>query len=174
VSFVESDGHEPASSYTDRRSVNRYYSRRRARVRPLGRYASPDAYDRNRRPAWQRQVDYSYRAATIRGTHQRVQQRQQEAQSGGVSGLVHGALDVAGLAPVVGEPADLVNAGLYKAEGRNTEAALSAGGAIPILGWGATAGKAAYNLEKATDAADEAGTRRKGAGCASHFQFGWF
>jgi hypothetical protein len=43
VSFVESDGHEPASSYTDRRSVNRYYSRRRVRVRPLGRYASPDA-----------------------------------------------------------------------------------------------------------------------------------
>jgi RHS repeat-associated protein len=154
VSFVESDGHEPSSSYTDRRSVNRYYSRRRARVRPLGRYASPDAYDRNRRPAWQRQVDYSYRAATIRGTHQRVQQRQQEEQSGGASGLVHGALDVAGLVPVVGEPADLVNAALYKAEGRDTEAALSAAGAIPIVGWGATAGKAAYKLEKATDAAD--------------------
>jgi hypothetical protein len=44
---------------TDRRSANYYYSRRRARTRPLGRYSSPDAYDRNRRPAWRRQVDYS-------------------------------------------------------------------------------------------------------------------
>lgn len=65
---------------------------------------------------------------------------------------VHGALDVAGLVPVVGNAADLANAGLYGTRGafaddsdqRNnlyTNAALSSTAAIPVVGQAATAGK---------------------------------
>ena len=59
------------------------------------------------------------------------------------SKIGHGVLDVAGLVPGVGEVADLANAAWYTAEGDYTMAALSAAAAIPFLGWGATAGKAA-------------------------------
>jgi RHS repeat-associated protein len=61
--------------------------------------------------------------------------------------LGHAVLDVAGLVPVVGEVADLANAGWYAAEGDYANAALSAAGAIPFVGWGAAAikgGKYAY------------------------------
>lgn len=50
------------------------------------------------------------------------------------SAFGHGALDVIGLIPVLGEPADLINAGWYAAEGDWTNAGLSAAGVIPGLG----------------------------------------
>jgi WXG100 family type VII secretion target len=53
---------------------------------------------------------------------------------------VHGALDVAGFIPVVGEIADGANAAVYLAEGRYLEAGISAAAMIPIVG---DAGKAA-------------------------------
>ena len=53
----------------------------------------------------------------------------------------HLALDVAGLVPVVGEAADLANAGWYAAEGDYKNAGLSALAAVPFAGWGATATK---------------------------------
>lgn len=55
------------------------------------------------------------------------------------SKIGHGILDVAGLIPVVGEPADAANAAWYTAEGDYTNAALSAAAMVPIAGWGATA-----------------------------------
>jgi hypothetical protein len=58
-----------------------------------------------------------------------------------LSEIGHGALDVIGLIPVVGEVADLANAAWYTAEGDYTMAALSAAAAIPFVGWAATGAK---------------------------------
>ena len=55
--------------------------------------------------------------------------------------LVQGALDVAGLAPVVGLPADVLNAAISTARGNYTDAALSMAAAVPVLGTAAGAGK---------------------------------
>ena len=55
---------------------------------------------------------------------------------GFLSSLAHGVLDVAGLVPVVGEPADGVNALWYEAQGDHLNPTLSAAGMVPILGWG--------------------------------------
>ncbi len=52
--------------------------------------------------------------------------------------LGHFVLDLGGLIPVVGEVADLINAGWYTAEGDMLNAGLSAAGAVPFLGWAAT------------------------------------
>ncbi|MGQ0577114.1 MAG: phosphotransferase [Pseudonocardia sp.] len=59
----------------------------------------------------------------------------------GPSDWGHLALDVLGLVPLLGEPADLANAAWYEAEGDHLNAGLSLAGAIPGLGWGATGGK---------------------------------
>jgi hypothetical protein len=87
---------------------------------------------------------------------------------GWLSDLGHAALDVAGLVPVVGEVADLANAGWYAAEGNYTDAALSAAGAIPFVGWGAAAAKggkyAAKAIRSGTKGADEAAGTAKNAG----------
>ena len=63
--------------------------------------------------------------------------------------VVQGALDVAGLAPVVGLPADVLNAGISAARGNYTDAALSMAAAVPVLGTAAGAGKIANRLNKA-------------------------
>jgi hypothetical protein len=62
------------------------------------------------------------------------------------------ALDVAGLVPGFGELADGLNALISLLRGNYADAALSAAAMIPFAGWGATAGKAAKNILKATDA----------------------
>jgi LysM repeat protein len=54
---------------------------------------------------------------------------------------VHTALDVAGLTPVLGEPADALNALLYLAEGDTLNAGLSAAGLVPFAGIAATVGR---------------------------------
>ncbi len=46
----------------------------------------------------------------------------------------HGSLDIAGLIPVVGEPADLANAAWYAGEGAYLEAGLSLISIVPIVG----------------------------------------
>jgi len=58
-----------------------------------------------------------------------------------ISDIGHTTLDVVGMVPVVGEAADLANAGWYAAEGDYTNAALSAAGAIPFAGNAATVAK---------------------------------
>ena len=78
----------------------------------------------------------------------------------------HGALDVAGLVPVIGEVADLGNAAWYAAEGDYANAALSAASAVPLAGYGASAVKAGKYAKKATDAvqgAQDAATATKTA-----------
>ncbi|MFJ7416102.1 SpvB/TcaC N-terminal domain-containing protein [Streptomyces sp. NPDC098077] len=78
----------------------------------------------------------------------------------------HTTLDVVGMVPVVGEPADLANAGWYATEGDYVNAGLSAASAIPGAGYAANAAKygnkaldaaqAAKNAGNATDAAKTA------------------
>lgn len=69
----------------------------------------------------------------------------------------HTTLDVAGMVPVVGEAADLANAGWYTAEGDYTNAALSAASAIPGAGYAANAAKYGKHAVDAAKAADKAG-----------------
>ncbi|WP_376093120.1 DNA/RNA non-specific endonuclease [Roseomonas sp. CCTCC AB2023176] len=69
-----------------------------------------------------------------------------------LSDIGHGVLDVAGMVPVIGEAADLLNAGWYLAEGNRVDAALSAAGAVPLLGNVATAGKWGRRAGAAGDA----------------------
>ncbi|MGW0998181.1 SpvB/TcaC N-terminal domain-containing protein [Streptomyces sp. NPDC002523] len=79
----------------------------------------------------------------------------------------HTTLDVVGMVPVVGEAADLGNAGWYAAEGDYTNAALSAASAIPGAGYAANAAKygnkaldAAQAAKAATNATDAAKTAK--------------
>lgn len=51
-----------------------------------------------------------------------------------LSDVGHLALDVAGMVPVIGAPADLANAAWYAADGDYLDAGLSLAGAIPVLG----------------------------------------
>lgn len=95
-------------------------------------------------------------------------EEEEEDDGGGLLGnIVHGALDVGGLVPVIGAPADGLNAIIYEVEGDHVNAGLSAAGMIPIAGEIATGGKligkgakaldAASDTEKAVDAATDAG-----------------
>ncbi|MFF1449373.1 polymorphic toxin-type HINT domain-containing protein [Streptomyces sp. NPDC058274] len=73
-----------------------------------------------------------------------------------ISPIGHGALDVAGLVPGFGEPADLINGLWYTAEGNYVDAGLSYASAIPLVGYAASAAKGAKYVNKAVDAADAA------------------
>ena len=79
------------------------------------------------------------------------------------SDTLHGILDVAGLVPVLGEGADLINAGIYLAEGDKINASLSAAAAIPFAGWGATTIK---TVKRATDAVEVSAKSVKATGKA--------
>jgi hypothetical protein len=52
--------------------------------------------------------------------------------------MIHFTLDVAGMAPVIGEVADLANGVIYTIEGDGVNATLSYLAAVPIAGWAAT------------------------------------
>jgi RHS repeat-associated protein len=71
-----------------------------------------------------------------------------------IGDLGHGLLDVAGVVPVLGEPADLVNCAWYGAEGDQVNAALSC--AAVVLGMAATTAKYGRKLDAAVDAAKSA------------------
>lgn len=66
----------------------------------------------------------------------------------------HFVLDLAGLLPLVGEVADLVNAGWYSAEGDMVNAGLSAAGAIPFVGWASTGAKGLKGVKAMMSPAD--------------------
>lgn len=53
----------------------------------------------------------------------------------------HILLDVLGMVPLVGEPADVLNGLWYTAEGNYVDAGLSYAGAVPVVGWFAVGGK---------------------------------
>jgi hypothetical protein len=69
----------------------------------------------------------------------------------------HGALDVVGLVPVVGDAVDLAHAGWYLAEGDKVNAALSAASAIPFVGDAAKVGKYGAKAVKGAEKLAEAG-----------------
>lgn len=93
---------------------------------------------------------------------------QDEEDDGGLLGdIVHGALDVGGLVPVLGAPADGLNALIYEAEGDHVNAGLSAAGMIPIAGEIATGGKLIGKGAKALDSATDAEKALDGAGDAA-------
>ncbi|WP_157617308.1 putative T7SS-secreted protein [Saccharomonospora marina] len=85
-----------------------------------------------------------------------------------LSKLGHGALDIAGLVPGIGELADGVNAAWYAGQGRYAEAAISGAAAIPFAGWAATGGKA---VDRATDIAKAAGHTPAKFGHATHTNY---
>ena len=66
-------------------------------------------------------------------------------------------LDLGGLIPVIGEPIDLLNAGIYSARGDWVNAALSAASAIPIGGYAASAAKGVNRAADALDVARDLG-----------------
>jgi hypothetical protein len=57
------------------------------------------------------------------------------------SQIGHGLLDIVGMVPVLGEPADFVNGVWYYADGDVINGSLSMGALIPFAGWAATGGK---------------------------------
>ena len=89
----------------------------------------------------------------------------------------HTALDACGLVEGVGTACDLANAGLYAAEGKYKEAAISAAAAIPVAGaavgaakLGAKGAKAGSKLAKGADDAGDAGRSVARAGsCRNSF-----
>ena len=80
------------------------------------------------------------------------------------------ALDIAGLVPGFGEPADLLNAAIHLGRGNHGEALLALGAMVPIAGAGITAGKFAQkagkaigkHADKAADIAKMAGVKQLG------------
>ena len=79
---------------------------------------------------------------------------------GGLSGVGHTVLDVAGFIPVVGIAADLIHAGWYAVEGDYVNAGLLAAAAVPVVGDAAAAVRlgakgvdAAIGVARATDTA---------------------
>jgi hypothetical protein len=72
---------------------------------------------------------------------------------------VQGGLDLAGLIPGIGEPVDLLNAGISAARGNYVEAGFSLAAAIPFIGWGGTAGKAALKYSDNAAALIGAGSK---------------
>ncbi|WP_109507300.1 SpvB/TcaC N-terminal domain-containing protein [Nocardioides speluncae] len=83
-----------------------------------------------------------------------------------LSDIGHTVLDVVGLVPVVGEVADLANAGWYAAEGNYVDAGLSAASAIPVAGWFGTGAKVARRADKALNTAQTAKQAAAGAQAA--------
>jgi uncharacterized protein YukE len=117
---------------------------------PLSDAASGDGYRTHGDPLrFHRQYVADRRAAEAR----RRAAQEAEDDGGWLSDLAHGTLDGIGLLPVVGEPADLANAGLYALEGDKANAALSLAATAPVAGAFVTGGK---YVKKASDAFDEA------------------
>ncbi|TDE10151.1 hypothetical protein [Jiangella asiatica] len=79
---------------------------------------------------------------------------QEEHDRNWLSRLGHTVLDIVGLIPVLGEPADAVNAAWYSAEGDYVNAGLSAAGVIPVIGWSAVGGKWVRRTLSADELAD--------------------
>ncbi len=67
-------------------------------------------------------------------------------------GVTQTSLDLLGLVPGFGEPADGINALIYASQGDEVNAGLSAAGMIPFLGWGATGGKIGGKIKHVVDA----------------------
>ena len=62
----------------------------------------------------------------------------------------HSSLDVLGVIPLLGEPADGINGLIYTAEGDKLNAGLSYAGMIPLLGWGQRPARSAIRSGRAS------------------------
>ncbi len=71
--------------------------------------------------------------------------------------MIHLALAVGGMVPVVGELADGLDAAVCGIEGDAVCAALAGTGAIPVAGWGSGAIRTGKNVDRLVDAANAAG-----------------
>lgn len=60
-------------------------------------------------------------------------------------------LDVFGLVPLLGEPADLINAGIYFTNGEMVDGLFSLGATVPVVGWAPTAVKFARRADEAAE-----------------------
>ena len=108
-----------------------------------------------------------------RGNHQTAkemeakeeQNQQEEASDEGTSAsdIAHTLLDVVGFLPVVGNVANLVNAGIYALENNKEQAILSAACAIPVAGFIAGAAKLGTKGMKALSALGKVGKGIKAA-----------
>ena len=81
----------------------------------------------------------------------------------------HLALDLFGLLPGVGEPADMINAAWYAAEGDYENASLSLAASVPGAGYAASAVKFGKYAEKGFDAVETAQDATTAARTASKF-----
>ncbi|ONF72956.1 hypothetical protein AVR91_0208255 [Amycolatopsis keratiniphila subsp. keratiniphila] len=88
-------------------------------------------------------------------------------RSESLSDAAHNSLDIIGYLPGPGEAADIINAIIYLGEDDLTNAAFSAGSAIPIAGWVAAGAKAA--AKQGTKLAGDAGPAA--AKCATSNSF---
>jgi len=90
------------------------------------------------------------------GEEQKAQQQDTDPPKKEKSSLevFQGFLDIIGLVPVFGEPADAINGLIYLAQGDNLNAGLSFAAVIPIFGWAATAGKLGVKVNKHVKTAD--------------------
>ncbi|CAA9486847.1 MAG: hypothetical protein AVDCRST_MAG85-999 [uncultured Solirubrobacteraceae bacterium] len=93
VSFMETDGHEPSSSYTDRRNANYYYSRRKRRT--SGTAASERAAT-STRPAYQQRVDNSWREGSGRAVRDSVAATRRAERADDVISVVKNTVNSAG------------------------------------------------------------------------------
>jgi uncharacterized protein YukE len=116
---------------------------------PMSDAASGDGYRTHGDPL----RFYRQWAAEQEAKRQAAEAAKKKDDGGGLFGkIVHGGLDLAGMVPVIGEPADLANAGIYALEGDMANAALSGGAALPFVGMAATGAKWG---KRAVDVADE-------------------
>jgi len=88
-----------------------------------------------------------------------------------ISTGVHLLLDTAGLAPGIGEVADLVSGGIYILEGNYVDAGLSAGSAVPFAGWTTYGTKYGRKIVNALGKSTE--LRYVVRGSDQIIQFGW-
>ena len=85
----------------------------------------------------QEQVEHAQTVLAMAESSEQAREHLGITESGGgwsFSDIGHLTLDIIGMVPVVGEPADAINAAWYAAEGEWLDAALSALGLIPAIG----------------------------------------
>ncbi len=107
--------------------------------------------DRARRQAYESRATYDRAAARLSASLSALSGRR--VRRAGLSPRV--LLDLAGFVPVVGDAVDLANAAVYAAQGRWSDATLTAAAAVPgPAGWAAGAARVARAAGAAGDAGD--------------------
>ena len=115
---------------------------------PFNDPAARDLADRAARLAWE--ADQTAQAAVRRLVARLGELTGRTVSQRGPSPRL--LVDLAGLAPIVGEPIDAINGAVYLGQGQWIDGLLSIAGAIPgPLGWAATGGRIGKSLDEADD-----------------------